>query len=93
MSPSLHLSVVQPEGVEVGEAYLLVPVWLLPVLFSVTVSEGCGLVFCCVGWGFGAAGLDASLAWPTFALIGLTIGERSAMSGEASVKAMFVRGS
>ena len=35
------------EGVNAG--YLVSPLWAVPtVLFSVTVSEGCGLVFCCV---------------------------------------------
>jgi hypothetical protein len=36
------------EGVTVSAGYLVLPLWAVPtVLFRVTVSEGCGLVFCC----------------------------------------------
>jgi hypothetical protein len=51
------------------------------VLFSVTVSEGCGLFCCCCG--LGAAAFAVSLAWLVVALlIGLTIKMRSVMGRE-----------
>lgn len=58
-----HLMVFDPSsGVsKVSDDYLLSPDWLaLPVLFSETVSEGCGAFFCCVCGALGAAGFAAS---------------------------------
>ena len=46
------------------------------VLFSVTVSEGCGALFCCGCGGFTGTGFGASLAWLMLELIGLTMLER-----------------
>jgi hypothetical protein len=56
---------------------LALVLFLAFVLFSVTVSEGCGLFCCCCG--LGDAGFVVSLAWLVALLIGLTIKMRSVM--------------